>query len=486
MGVECTDNLIYNENATGSVFDGGRIMRKAVTLLIAVLLLCPCLTVCAAENAYRLDDLGLSVDIPSDLIVFTRNIKHDDPNLKEFGLTKDQVDSMMKDGNIFLNALDPNVAFEVVVTMIESPLNDFYYLSNTELSVFASTLADGYEGSGMDYIKSEIYEHPQAKFIKIYIKQPSGNGTAYGLQYYTVYDGKAINFTIHSYSGSLTSKNEALIRQIVDSVVFDISPQKEAKKETPPFTYTDPENGTVFTVPANWEQGNLSKERETLDVIFSSTQESGCSIMYGSVDVWAATSAEDRKGYTRADIDNSIFSKEDIAEINGIPVSQVELITLGGHDYYKATTDKKSDVYGISVALSTTTMTRIENGIMYTFYFTGDTSSAQYSEFEELVSSAIYPTTTGESGAFSIIPIVAVVFVAVAVVILVAKKKKTIENSAPIQAPTSSLTTAESVPVKSPASNQATEGALFCHMCGTRLPAGSDFCYKCGAKVIKE
>ena len=32
-GVECTDNLIYNENATGSVFDGGRIMRKAVTLL---------------------------------------------------------------------------------------------------------------------------------------------------------------------------------------------------------------------------------------------------------------------------------------------------------------------------------------------------------------------------------------------------------------------------------------------------------------------
>ena len=72
-GVECTDNLIYNENATGSVFDGGRIMRKAVTLLIAVLLLCPCLTVCAAENAYRLDDLKLSVDIPSDLIVFPYN-----------------------------------------------------------------------------------------------------------------------------------------------------------------------------------------------------------------------------------------------------------------------------------------------------------------------------------------------------------------------------------------------------------------------------
>ena len=379
-GVECTDNLIYNENATGSVFDGGRIMRKAVTLLIAVLLLCPCLTVCAAENAYRLDDLKLSVDIPSDLIVFTRNIKHDDPNLKEFELTKDQMDSMMKDGNIYLNALDPNVAFEVVVTMIESPLNDFYYLSNTELSVFASTLADGYEGSEMDYIKSEIYEHPQAKFIKIYIKQPSGNGTAYGLQ-------------------------------------FDISPQKETKKETPPFTYTDPENGTAFTVPANWKQGNLSKERETLDVIFSSMQESGCSIMYGSVDVWAAASAEDRKGYTRADIDNSIFSKEDIAEINGISVSQVELITLGGHDYYKATTDKKSDVYGISVTLSTTTMTRIENGIMYTFYFTGDPSSAQYSEYEELVSSAVYPTTTGESGAFPIIPIVVVVFVAVAVVI---------------------------------------------------------------------
>ena len=102
----------------------------------------------------------------------------------------------------------------------------------------------------------------------------------------------------------------------------------------------------------------------------------------------------------------------------------------------------------------------------------------------DLVMSAV--ESENRVNGYLIIPIVAVVFVAVAVVILVAKKKKTIENSAPIQAPTSSLTTAESVPVKSPASTQATEGALFCHMCGTRLPAGSDFCYKCGAKVIKE
>lgn len=366
-------------------------MKKILSLILVLFILCPCLTVFASGNTFRLADLKLSVDIPSDLVTFTRDIKQNDPNLDLFGLSKAQMDSMMKDGNIYLNAIDPDVAFEVVVTKIESPLNDFFYLSNTELDVLASSITDGYKGTGLTVIKHEIYEHPQAKFIKIYIKQPNGNSTAYGLQYYTVYGGQAINFTIHSYAGSLTNKNEATIKQIVDSVVFDVSPQKKVAKETPAFVYTDKKSGASFTVPANWEQAELSKERDTLDVKFTSTTEEGCSILYGCVDMWQLASDEERKGYTRSDIDNTAMSKEDFAEYSGVPASQVKVETISGKEYYKVTRDQTTEMYGFSISIPTTIVMRIENAYMYTFHFSGDTSSPQYQDFLSLIGSMQYP-----------------------------------------------------------------------------------------------
>lgn len=465
-------------------------MRKAISLILVVLLLFPCLTAYASGNSYRLNNLGLSVDIPSDLLTFTRNIKQDDPILEEFGMTKAEMESMMKDHNYYLDAWDYYAEFEIAVSMTDSSLNDFYYFSNTELSAFLSALVDRYIEIGITVIKSEIYEHPQAKFAKIIFEQSSKGETLYGLEYYTVYDGKAIDFTMYSYSGSLTSKNETMIKQIVDSVKFDISPQKEPAKETPPFTYTDKISGASFTVPANWEQVPLSKERDFVKAKFSSTQEEGCTITYGCADVWAEASAEDRKGYTRAGMNNSFISKEDIAEIYGISVSQVELVTLGGKDFYKVTQEKMNDVNGINISCPITELTRIDNGYMYTFCFLGSTSSAQYSEFENMISSMSFPTTAENFDVSTIKPIievgVAVAFIAVGVTIWATRNNKKVSNSEPVQSRDILQPAKEPIPPIDQTSSTATEEVFFCHMCGTRLPAESVFCYKCGTKVIKE
>ena len=42
----------------------------------------------AAGNAYELGELGMSIDFPADHVVFTRDIKANDPNLRAYGLTK--------------------------------------------------------------------------------------------------------------------------------------------------------------------------------------------------------------------------------------------------------------------------------------------------------------------------------------------------------------------------------------------------------------
>ena len=94
----------------------------------------------AAGSTYVLDELGMSIEIPSDHVVFTRNIKSDDPDLSAYGLTKDGLSSLMQERSIYLNAWDKDINYEIIVTMRESLLEDYYQLSDTTLNGLVSSL----------------------------------------------------------------------------------------------------------------------------------------------------------------------------------------------------------------------------------------------------------------------------------------------------------------------------------------------------------
>jgi len=176
------------------------------------------------ESSYTIDELDMRIAIPSDYVVFTRDIDANDPNLSLYGLTKDSMSSLMTSGNIYLNAWDSDVNYLFYVTMIDSSLGDFNLLSDATLSTLATSFESEYKSAGITYIKSEVYQHDQAKFLKIYISQPNGDSTAYGLQYYTVYADKAIIITMQSYSGTINDSKENILKSIVDSAKFGTDP----------------------------------------------------------------------------------------------------------------------------------------------------------------------------------------------------------------------------------------------------------------------
>lgn len=271
-------------------------------------------------NTYALNELGMTVSLPSDFIVFTRDLKLNDLNLDTNSLTKDEMLELMLSKNIYLNAWDEDINFEIIITMVDNPLEDLNLYSDTVLSTMATSLESEYEKVGIKYIKSEIYKHEQAKFLKIYISQLNGDKTLYGLQYYTVYADKAINITLQSYSGNINSTNEATLKAIIDSVAFETEPQvaKLSSSPTSAFTYTDKKTQTSFTVPANWIEVPLSKPRDFIDVKFMLNKEYGMVIMYGTYDLWDAMTVSERNGYSRADIDNTILTKNEIEEMEKI------------------------------------------------------------------------------------------------------------------------------------------------------------------------
>ncbi|SCX05185.1 hypothetical protein SAMN02910339_00804 [Lachnospiraceae bacterium YSD2013] len=381
---------------------------KKIGALLAMLLVC---LLCIHQNSYavtgrtyktdktnktyHLADLGLNITIPSDYVVFFRNVKADDPNLATYGLTKSDLLSVMKNGNIYLDMWDKDVTFEIMVTMVESPLSDFSSISDTLLSAITSAMEPEYENIGITLDSYEIYYHNQTKFIKIYQSAKQGNDTVYGVQYYTVCHEKAINVTMTSYSGKIDDSKEKVIESIVDTVKFDKEPEKpKATKTTPAFLYTDPDTKCQFTVPANWSQEEFSSDKQFLDAKFASNIEDGLLIMYGSSDIWNEMSSSDKKGHSRSNIDNEYFSTSDIAQMLGVYSSRVSDTSFDGKGYYKVVNKYSSSEYGVTFKSTMTSFIRFENGYLYMFQFWGDSTNPYYKDFEALLKSVKYPSNS--------------------------------------------------------------------------------------------
>ena len=355
-------------------------------------------TALAAENdiKYHLDELGMSISIPSDLAVFTRDIKANDPNLKLFGQTKESMLSIMKNGNIYLNALDKNGEYEIIVTMLDSPLENYALLSDTTLTALASSVTDAYKEAGITIDSSAIHQHHQAKFLELNIHQIIDGKTVYGLQFNTVYGGKAINVTFQSYSGEIGRTRQILMQHnILSNVQFDAAPPKpEVSSPTSSFTYKDPNSNTTFTVPENWVEVPMSEERESINAKFTSNLEEGLCIIYASQDIYSELTPSERISISRTDIDNSILTKEDVAEMVSGTAQDISMVSYGGAEYFLAEVTASGTAYGLSVSMPMVCAVHCENGYMYIFQFFAEKSSSYFKDFETMLSSVSYPAVS--------------------------------------------------------------------------------------------
>lgn len=379
-------------------------MKRFLSILLMLCLACCLLPmpVHAVSKTYDLDELGMDIDFSEDLVVFTRDIKSNDPSLGEYGLTKDSLTTLMRERNIYLYAWDKDINYEIIITMTDSLFTDYNQFSDTSLNALMPTIASEYESAGITFIKHELYQHTQAKFIKIYISQLSNGNTVYGLQYNTVYDGKAINVTLQSYSGEIDSNKEAILKEVIDSIRFDTAPQlMESPIPTEAFTYTDKESGLSFTVPANWVETPMNEDREYIDVKFTSNFDEAMSIIFSSHDLWDELTGAEKSLYSKSEVDNSRFTKADIAQMFGCKESDVSMVTFSGREYFCAEIETTESVYGFTLSVLITYLVRFENGYMYCFQFFGNQDSEYYSDFERLMNSIEFPTIRSENVALS-------------------------------------------------------------------------------------
>lgn len=436
-------------------------MKKLVcVLLILLLMVSLAAPVKAASTEYEIPEFDLTLSIPDGYDVFTRNIRANDPLLAEYGLTRDDVMDILGD-NVYLDAMELQGNDEIVVTLFEDMGLDFSGLGDTALLLLASGLQESYEESGVTVFSTEVYHHPKLNFMCLYFYIPENN--AYGLQYYTIYDGNALSVTLRSYFGAISDAQEKKIQSVVDSITIpSYTPEQPQTEETPAFLYTDQETGTTFTVPAGWTERGLSKEREYLDVIFSFAADPGLQIMYGSKDLSSELSFWDRLFVNQDDLYEEYCAL--LAEEMGISESSVRAKTYNGKKYFIVEAPYSSDEYGMKLTVTVTQAMHIEGGWVYLFQFMGDQSNPFYEEFEKVLESVEYGNVGPRSGNAQVIAItlvaLMVALILLAIVISTRKQKKE-------------------------AGDMDVPQYVYCPSCGKRMPDDSWFCDSCGARLTK-
>lgn len=372
-------------------------MKRIFKGVLLFICLCICTTAAYASGSKELevyDGLDMKISIPTELVAFTRDIDPDDPNLSAYGLTGEGLLALMEDSSIYLDAWDADYTYEIVVTVLDSPVDSYQKLSDVSLQAVALAVKAEYEQMGITLLDSQIYQNDQMKYLQFWISQPKGDSTMYSLQYNTVYEGKVINITLHALQGEIGAMQESLILDVVESVSFG---ESEAPVQTEAFSYVEPVSGVQLTVPANWFIQTVGDDVEYVDALFESSLEEGLRIAFTFEDVYTSetflnelTEAE-KQQMSRADINNSILTKQDVADIFDISADVVEMATYGGKEYYRAQMEATPLADDATVTVPVTALIRYENGYMYLFQFSGDRDNAYYGDFESLVSSAVYP-----------------------------------------------------------------------------------------------
>lgn len=427
----------------------------------------------AEPNTYTIPALNLNISIPDEYDVFTLDMPSDDPLFSSYGMTKADVDARFSADSIYFNAVSTVRNEEIVVTMTDSPLMTLNGLGDTTLLVLASALMDEYANYGITVTDYDIYHHAQLTFIRICFHD--AEESVYGLQFYTVSNSQAMNFTLRSYEGSITNSQKDAMCAIIDSIHLNYNVEIGTKAETnPAFLYTDNDTGITFTVPEGWNKIALTEQRNYVDAKFESTSDPGLVILYGSIDFWSEMPANERREYSRSVFSSEYFTKQDIAGMFDTSQCFVNDVIYGGVHYFKINTTEVENVMGLNVSVPMTQLFRAENGWGYIFQFGGDEDSQYYSEFVSLVESADYSGAKKNEYMASVTVFVVAFATIVAVSAFITMKRRK-QNKSVLEASTTCDRIEQHI--------VAQERCCFCHVCGARQPAGSAFCYKCGAKL---
>ena len=194
----------------------------AITLsLIITLLALPCFTAAAEENTvpYEVDELVMTIDIPSDVSVITSSVKKNDELFQDG--TFDYISTMtkMRDDSALLygKSVRNHYGIEIIATDNESGVKNLSKLSEKK----QNKLLQKYS-SQEDIVESSIYNNGKSTFFFSSRTLNNASGRFFYCDYYTVYNGNDITVRIISENDNINDNELAILKAAADSIRFPV------------------------------------------------------------------------------------------------------------------------------------------------------------------------------------------------------------------------------------------------------------------------
>jgi len=204
-----------------------RIISQLLVILIALGGL-PLAPFGPGTETYEVEELGLTIEIPDGFAVATRTSEDNDEILDITGLTYLEMLQIFQTEDIYLDALDPDLLCEVIITMTPLEMDDFSSCNEVFLNALGEELlllcpAEGSEdipNQTTFYDSFELYFNEQTKYIIFNGRYELPEYTYHICLYYTVINNMAISITMQSYETEIPEEYLPMLKEIVDSIDY--------------------------------------------------------------------------------------------------------------------------------------------------------------------------------------------------------------------------------------------------------------------------
>lgn len=180
-------------------------MKKFVFGLLLVLLM-PMVALATEVDIVSAD---MTIDLPDDWYVFTRENIENNSKLEELGLTYDFMEDLMYGNDMYLDAISDEEEFVISVLAVSGVgnLNDYF---DSEVEDLAKEIQED-----IGLAEYELYNND---YKYVYLEYMDAG--YYIINYYTIIADRAYTFTFQKET-EFTNEEKETYKEIVDSVKFD-------------------------------------------------------------------------------------------------------------------------------------------------------------------------------------------------------------------------------------------------------------------------
>lgn len=241
---------------------------------ITISLLCVLLSIVsvnATNDTYVIDEIGISVNIPSGYIAITRDTQYDDT----LGFTEEEFDSTFEANDVYLVAFPKLYGTEQIILTSDDinirMLSDF---SDSELKEFAESELDNYYVAGYEVSGYEIFDSHNATFIVTSFSDSNGD---YAIHYWTIENYKTINITCWCFGKEPTINQKQVFLSFINGISFETDDEQLETNDTTNATSPLYDNGNIlvydknftFTIAENGKLTPLGKSLIATGVVIS-------------------------------------------------------------------------------------------------------------------------------------------------------------------------------------------------------------------------